>query len=117
MIMKMFTVFDSKAEAYLPPFYLSTRGQAIRAFSDSANDPGHAFNKHPSDYTLFMIGEFDDQDCGIELLQAKASLGLALEFKTQDSDPVGGNSLHLSGAHPRQNQIVNKPIPEGNSDG
>jgi len=60
MIHKMYSVFDSKAETHTPPFYDHAEGRAIRTFSDCCNDPGHQFGKHPEDYTLFLIGTFDD---------------------------------------------------------
>ncbi len=56
----VFTVHDSKAQAYLPPFYLPEIGMAIRVFSDCVNSADHQFGKHPSDYTLFDLGVFND---------------------------------------------------------
>ena len=80
MIHRIFTVYDEKAEAYLPPFYFQAVGQAIRAFSDSANDPNHQFNKHPSDYTIFELGHFDDQDAKFHPFETPHSHGLAITF-------------------------------------
>lgn len=57
----IFAVYDKKAAAYLQPFYFPQKGQAIRAFEDSVKDPQSAFAKHPADYSLFKIGEYDDQ--------------------------------------------------------
>ena len=81
MIHKIFTIYDCKAEAYLQPFYCAARGQAIRMFTDTVNDPNTQFYRHPSDFTLFEIGEFDDSTASIVMYQSKLSLGLALEFK------------------------------------
>lgn len=80
MILKVFTVYDSKAEAYLPPFMMHTKAQAIRAFCDTVNSPDSVFAKHPEDYTLFEIASFDDSIAEYEMLSVKCSLGLALEF-------------------------------------
>jgi len=57
----IFAVFDKKAVSYLQPFYFTQKGQAIRSFEDAVNDPQTSFNKHPEDYSLFKLGEFDDQ--------------------------------------------------------
>lgn len=57
----IFAVFDKKAVSYLQPFYFPQKGQAIRSFEDAVNDPQTSFNKHPEDYSLFKLGEFDDQ--------------------------------------------------------
>lgn len=56
MMQKIFTIYDSKAHAYLPPFFLPEAGMAVRVFSDCVNDKSHQFSKHPGDYTLFQIG-------------------------------------------------------------
>lgn len=79
----MFTVYDSKAEAYLPPFFMAARGAALRSFQDTCNDTTHAFNQHPEDYTLFHLGQYDDQHATFDITEAKTSLGLASEFVKQ----------------------------------
>lgn len=81
MVKKIFTIYDEKSEAYLQPFFLDTNGQAIRAIIDCLNDPSHNFARHTSDYTLFALGEFDDQDATITV--NKTSLGNLVEFKQQ----------------------------------
>ena len=78
----LFTVYDSKAEAYLQPFFVGSRGIAIRAFKDCINSRDHQFGKHPEDYTLFYIGEFTDSDCGFDLV-TPISLGNGVEFIEQ----------------------------------
>lgn len=57
---RVFSIFDSKAVAYLPPFACPERGMAQRTFSDAVADSKHSFGIHPEDYTLFEIGFFDD---------------------------------------------------------
>jgi len=58
---RIFTIYDSKAKAYLVPFFLHEDGMAVRVFADCVNDPGHQFGKHPEDYTLFQIGSWSDE--------------------------------------------------------
>lgn len=81
MTKKVFSIYDEKADAFLQPFFMSKVGEAIRAISDCLNDPAHQFSKHPSDYTLFVIGEFDDSTGS--LTDEKKSLGNLVEFKTK----------------------------------
>lgn len=57
--LKAFSVFDVKAQAYLPPFFLPEVAMGVRAFGDCVNDMSHAFGRHPADYTLFLLGAFD----------------------------------------------------------
>jgi len=82
---KIFTTYDSKAEAYLQPFFMGTRGEAIRGWQTVVNDPKTQFNKYPSDFTLFEIGEYDETTGEITAHTAKVSLGVALEFLKQEN--------------------------------
>ena len=56
----IYTVYDSKAETYTPPYFQHRDAMAIRIFADCCNDEGHTFGKHPEDYTLFHIGVYND---------------------------------------------------------
>lgn len=60
MITKMFAVHDRAAEAFMQPFFAKTIGLACRMFETSCADPSTHLHKHPSDFTLCEIGEFDD---------------------------------------------------------
>lgn len=60
MILKVFSVYDTKTKSYSNPFYSPTPDSAIRAFVDITNNPKSDVNRHPSDYILHQIGEFDD---------------------------------------------------------
>lgn len=82
MILKVFSVYDSKAEAYMQPFFFNSRGQAVRAFSDTANDPKSQLNRHAGDFTLFEVGEYDDSN-GNMLNHKHVNLGKALEFRME----------------------------------
>lgn len=55
-----FSVFDVKADTYSPPFWKSTVGQAVRDFGDLAQDKNTTVGRHPEDYKLVQVGEFDD---------------------------------------------------------
>lgn len=83
---KVFTVHDSKAEAYLKPFLMRTKGEAIRAMQELANDQKHDFAKYSEDYTLFEIGTYDDETGTYEMLKSKLSLGNGIEFKNTTSE-------------------------------
>ena len=85
MILKIFTVYDSKAEAYFRPFYEQSKGSAIRAFTDTCNDVEHTFFRHSEDYTLFYLGEYDDNNASFKLAPAPEAIGNALEFKNPET--------------------------------
>lgn len=83
MTQKIFTIYDSKVEAYMNPIFCRSKGEAIRSLTDAVNDEKTQINKYPEDFTLFEIGEFDPVNGTITVLDAKKSLGLALEYKRQ----------------------------------
>ena len=60
MKMKMYSIYDRCAAAYMRPFYTQRDDEAIRSFRDLALDAQHPVGQHPEDYSLFRIGEFDD---------------------------------------------------------
>lgn len=80
MIYKVFSVYDSKVENYFKPFYESTKGSAIRAFTEIARDKDSQIGKYPEDFSLFELGSYDDSSAIFTLLPAPVHLGGALEF-------------------------------------
>lgn len=83
MKLKMFAVYDQKAEAYMNPFVMQTKGQAIRAWSDTVNNDDTQFFKHPEDFTLFELAEYDDSTGAVTMHQAKVDLGNAIQYRKQ----------------------------------
>jgi len=75
----LFTVFDVCAGAFLEPFSAPSVEFAIRSFRQAVNTPEHAFHTHATDYTLFVIGEFDAIS-GKLIPQEPASLGIGITF-------------------------------------
>lgn len=57
---RAYSIFDKKAEAFMPPFFFTADGQATRAFSDMANDKSHMVGRHPEDFELYVCAGFDD---------------------------------------------------------
>lgn len=60
MFLKMFSIYDKKADQFNVPFFFAHDGQAVRAFSDLANDSQSTIAKHPDDYSLYCVGIFGD---------------------------------------------------------
>lgn len=86
-----FAVFDSKADAYLAPFTALTYGIAERMFTDLVNSDGHQFNRHPQDYTLYLIGAFDTHTAQLHSVELKPIIsGLQALNPSTDSIPTPG---------------------------
>ena len=81
MIQLIFTVFDNKAKAYLRPFFLRSKGEALRAFIDLVNDENHQFGQHAEDYTLICIGEWDDVECELRMIEPIEPIGRGWELQ------------------------------------
>lgn len=79
-MIRIFTIYDSKAQAYLQPFFCVNNAVAIRTFTTAANNPEHDFNRYAADYTLFAIGEFEPTSGNINIFESKVNLGMASEF-------------------------------------
>lgn len=77
----MFTVYDSKADTYLRPFSMRTRGEAIRGFITTLNDETTEMGKYPADFTLFEVADFDETKCEISAYPAIQNLGNGLHLK------------------------------------
>ena len=80
MIVRMFAIFDSKAEAFLQPFFASTKAVALRNFASAVTQEDSTFHKHAEDYQLFEIALFDDHSGEVKGLEAKLALAYATEF-------------------------------------
>ncbi len=76
----IFTVYDEKAKAHLTPFFMPNSEMAKRTFTDCINSTEHKFHHHPSDYTLFIHGHFEDNNAAFTLQSSPKSLGNGVEF-------------------------------------
>lgn len=80
MELQIFSVFDSKAEAFIMPFFSQTIAVACRSFGQACNDEKENFHRYAADYTLFHVGTFE-QDTGLITAQkTPINLGLASTF-------------------------------------
>ncbi len=80
MIQRMFSVYDTKAAAFMQPFFMPTDGMAIRAITDCVLDPKHGFSQHAADYTLFYLGVFNDDKAVFTVCDAPVNLGSLITF-------------------------------------
>ena len=58
--LKLFSVLDVKAGAFKPVFCVPSVGEAERAFLDVCSNDELDMGKHPEDYQLYCVGEFDE---------------------------------------------------------
>lgn len=86
--LKIFSIYDSKAESYDKPYFALTTGLAIRAITDAINHPEpNNLNIHPADFTIFEIGEFDSASGVVKPYKALVNLGTCLQYKNAVPKP------------------------------
>lgn len=98
MSLKMFTVYDSKADSFIQPFFSQSTGTAIREFSAACNKQDHQFSKYAGDYTLFELGEFNQDTAKFQLAQSPLNLGLAITF-IEPAAGIGQAPAEVSAIH------------------
>lgn len=74
---KMFTLLDTKAEAFGVPFFMPQTAMAKRAVMDLSRDPQSMLSKHREDFVLYEIGEFDDSIGSVIPYATPKNLGIA----------------------------------------
>jgi len=84
--LKLFAVRDSKIEAFVSPHFLQHTGQAIRGFEEVVNNPESALCRHPGDFTLFELGELDQETGQLIPSDHIKNLGDALSFKRSPAE-------------------------------
>ena len=57
---KLFTVFDGTAECSVNPMRYDNKNVAIRSFTMTISDANHPWAQNPGHFTLYEIGEYDD---------------------------------------------------------
>lgn len=62
MMQFIVSVKDRAAEVFNRPFFVPHRNVAIRDFTDEVNRSAadNQLNKHPDDFDLYLLGQFDD---------------------------------------------------------
>lgn len=66
MKMSVYSIFDRKALVYHQPYFALNHAVAVRTLSDAVADPNSMFGRHPNDYVLYCIGQYDDSKGSME---------------------------------------------------
>lgn len=86
MKLEMYSVYDKVAQAYMPPFFTHNEGLAVRSFGASVNNPETVFFRHPTDYTLHKLGNFDDNSGEFELQHEPLKVCSAMDLKATEAN-------------------------------
>jgi len=80
MKLKVYAIYDIKVQLFQQPFYMQTNLQAIRGFADLVNDEKSSLNKHPEDYRLFELGDYDEESGTFKNTEQPVLLAEAMEY-------------------------------------
>lgn len=60
--LRLYSIYDSKAEQFSPPQVYHNDMLALRAFEGIVNDDKMLICKYPEDFTLYYVGNLGDSD-------------------------------------------------------
>lgn len=92
--LRLYSIYDSKAEQFSPPQVYHNDMLALRAFQGIVNDDEMLINTYPEDFSLYYIGNLGDSDGRFYLEDSDKSrvpvlLGRALDYvQDVDNDPT-----------------------------
>lgn len=84
--LKMFAPYDTKLQVWMSPMFFLHAGQAERTWMDICNSSDTLPSKHPSDFILFQVGEFDDETGRVDAVFPPVQLMTAVAAKAKDSE-------------------------------
>jgi len=87
---KIYNVYDSKSEAWGMPLFYDCRANALRSLTECVNatsDEKNQIAKYPADFTMFEIGEYNQENGVITMYETKVNLGIAIEYKKAELVP------------------------------
>lgn len=94
MIQKVFGVRDTKAMAFLQPFFSASTGAAMRAFDDAVNEDGKSMlAKHPEDYVLYELADYDDSTGEFKNCVPIKMLGCGADFRKEVNPKLSKNEF------------------------
>lgn len=79
MLFKMYAIYDMKSRQYASPMLAVNDEVALRMFEEIAADKSGQVGRHPDDYQLILIGEYDDSSGECQATK-QALLGVATQF-------------------------------------
>lgn len=92
MIKQLYSIYDTKTETYGIPVAYSKDGEALRAFMDLIDQGDSIYSKHPEDFALVYIGQYNMDKGELMLIESKKFLGYGndLGSEARQQDMLGG---------------------------
>lgn len=80
------SVRDRAADCYGQPFFVPAIGRALRSFQDEINRAAedNPLYKHPEDFDLYQLGEFEDGDATFKLLDRPQQVAVGKDCSNKE---------------------------------
>lgn len=62
VLLRLYSIYDCKAEQFSPPQVYHNNMLALRAFEGLVNDDKTLINSYPEDFSIYYIGNLGDSD-------------------------------------------------------
>lgn len=81
----VFSVRDEVAGVFGDPFVQRSHGEAMRTFMDACEDQKTLLGRHPENFKLMVIGQFDDDTGVIEPVAVDVAMdgGVILDMRKE----------------------------------
>lgn len=86
----MYSIRDTKTEVFSNPWISHNNNTAMRTFSDAAHDPQTNIYKHPADFQLIKVGDWDD-DQGRPIPHEHITLAFASDYRNEQITTQAAN--------------------------
>lgn len=60
--LRLYSIYDSKAEQFSPPQVYHNDMLALRGFESIVNDDNMLIKKYPEDFSIYYVGNLSDSD-------------------------------------------------------
>lgn len=67
-MIKLYTILDKASKTTNQPFPMQTDRDAITGLRDVVNDKNTTIHKHPEDFELYRLGEYDPRSMKFSLI-------------------------------------------------
>ncbi len=106
MRLELFSLYDTKAVAFVVPFFLPNVALAVRAIVGMRRDEKSVLHSNPGDFVLYRLGSWNDHSAAFELVVPPERLVLVSEIEGESNEAKVGNDAQVFGSAPGGNSAL-----------
>lgn len=78
-----YSIYDSKADVHSRPLIVVNLPSFERELMKAVTDERSPYSQYPADFTLFLLGSYNDHTAAFDLLPSKIAVYNLAEFKAR----------------------------------